>query len=385
MSIVESVGAIPLCDLNQQHESIAGELRDAIDAVIASGEFILGPQVREFERLAAEYCGTRHAVGCSSGTDALLMALMALEVGPGDEAITTPYTFFATAGAIWRLGARPVFVDIEHASFNIDPSQIEDAITPQTKAIVPVHLFGQTADMEPIIETARRHGLAVVEDAAQAIGADYRGQRAGSIGELGCFSFFPSKNLGCLGDGGMVTTNDDQLAERLRTLRKHGASQKYFHDRVGGNFRLDTIQAAVLAVKLRYLDSWNEARRRCAESYRDLVQQYSLGDCCVCLDELDGNKHVYQQFVVRVPDRNRLAEALKLAGVATAVYYPRPLHLQECFRSLGYREGDFPNSERASRETLALPMFPGLGLQQQAAVVQIIAQNTQVNGHAAAS
>jgi dTDP-4-amino-4,6-dideoxygalactose transaminase len=314
-------------------------------------------------------------VGVSSGTDALLVALMAEGIGPGDEVLTTPYTFFATAGSIARLGARPVFVDICPTSFNLDVSQLEARITPRTRAILPVHLYGQCADMDAILAIAGRHHLAVIEDAAQAIGAEIKGRRAGSMGHYGCFSFFPSKNLGGGGDGGMVVVQDAERAERLRVLRVHGSKPKYYHALIGGNFRLDTIQAAIVAAKLPHLDAWTAARQANAERYRQLFTAAGLvARGIVGLPYvLPDVRHIFNQFVIRVPDRDSLREWLKEHGVGNEVYYPVPLHLQECFAYLGYHAGDFPESERAARETLALPIYPELNAQQAAYVVDCVA------------
>jgi dTDP-4-amino-4,6-dideoxygalactose transaminase len=351
---------VPLLDLKAQYRPLRDEIREAIDRVLESQHFILGPEVTALEEEIAAYSQCNYGIGVSSGTDALLVALMALEIKPGDEVITTPYSFFATAGSIARLGATPVFVDIDPQTYNIDPAKIEAKITPHTRAIIPVHLYGQMAEMDSIMETARRHNLAVIEDAAQAIGAEYRGRRAGSIGDLGCFSFFPSKNLGGFGDGGMVVTNDAALAERVRILRAHGSSPKYYHKFIGGNFRLDALQAAVLRVKLQYLDEWTAARQRNAAAYRRLFADRS-GESQIRLpaDSVDG-RHIYNQFVIRVPRRDDLLAFLKSRQIGSAIYYPLPLHLQECFASLGYRPGDFPVSEAAARETLALPIYPEL-------------------------
>jgi dTDP-4-amino-4,6-dideoxygalactose transaminase len=350
---------VPSLDLKAQYATIKDEVRAAIDRVLESQEFILGSAVADLERRAAEYCGCAHGIGVSSGSDALLVALMALDVGAGDEVLTTPYTFFATAGAIWRLGARPVFVDIEPATYNIDPAKLERAITPKTKAILPVHLFGQCAEMEPIVEVARKHRIKVVEDAAQAIGAEYRGRRAGTLGDVGCFSFFPSKNLGAYGDGGLVTTNDAALADKLRVLRAHGSKPKYYHKLVGGNFRLDALQAAILGVKLTHLDEWHEGRQRAARFYDGALAGLAGLATPVVAPQ---RRHIYNQYVVRLSGgkRDAVAKRLAEAGVGTAVYYPLPLHIQECFRPLNHREGDFPESESAAKETLALPMFPEL-------------------------
>lgn len=360
---------VPLLDLKAQYAAIRAEVTAAVSAVMESQQFILGAQVTELERAVAEYSGCRHAVGVSSGTDALLVALMAEGIGPGDEVITSPFSFFATAGCVSRVGARPVFVDIEPASFNIDPAKLEAAVTPRTRAIIPVHLFGQMADMDPILDLAERHHLVVIEDAAQAIGAEYKGRRAGSIGHYGCFSFFPSKNLGGAGDGGMVTTNDDGKAERIRVMRNHGAKPKYFHHVIGGNFRLDTLQAAVLLVKLRHLDAWTAARQRNAGTYRRLFRESGVvgetTDAGGANDlglpvELPARRHIYNQFVIRVGRRDDLRALLTEREIGHEVYYPVPFHMQACFTGLGYRDGDFPASERAAREVLALPIYPEL-------------------------
>ncbi len=367
---------VPLLDLKAQYETIKDEVREAIDRVLASQRFILGPEVEAFEEEIAAYSQTKYGIGVSSGTDALLVSLMATGVGPGDEVITTPYTFFATAGSIARLHAKPVFVDIDPLTYNIDPEKIEAAITPRTKAIIPVHLYGQMADMDPIMEIAERHGLYVIEDAAQAIGAEYKGRRAGSVGHLGCFSFFPSKNLGGFGDGGMVVTNDADLAERVRILRVHGAKPKYYHHVVGGNFRLDAIQAAVLRVKLRHLDEWTAARQRNANRYRELFREAGLlerGEAITLPHDAGWGRHIYNQFVIRVPKRrDELKAYLGENGIGSAVYYPVPLHLQKCFADLGYKAGDFPESEKATHETLALPVYPELSAYQSAVVVDSI-------------
>jgi dTDP-4-amino-4,6-dideoxygalactose transaminase len=343
----------------------------------------------------ATYCHCQFGIGVSSGTDALLVSLMAIGIKPGDEVITSPYTFFATAGAIVRLGARPVFVDIDPLTYNLNPSAVEAVVTKRTRVIIPIHLFGQMAEMDPIMDVARRHNLYVIEDAAQAIGSEYKGRRAGSIGHLGCFSFFPSKNLGGIGDGGMVTTNDADLAKRVRLLRNHGHQPKYYNKAVGGNFRLDAIQAAVLRVKLKYLDEWTAARQRNAANYRRLFAEAGLSiesghdieltqaRGVVVPYEANGRRHIYNQFVIRSGPqgppfsggrRNALMAYLKEYGISTEIYYPVPMHLQECFASLGYKAGDFPASERATAQTLALPIYPELTEAMQRAVVEAIAE-----------
>ena len=360
-----------MLDLKAQHSAIRNDIHDAVERVLTSQHFILGPEVEALEHEIAGVCGARFAVGVSSGTDALLASLMAIQVGPGDEVITTPFSFFATAGVIARLGARPVFVDIDPATFNIDASRLESAVTPRTRAILPVHLFGRCADMEAITAVAERHGLDVIEDAAQAIGStDDRGRRAGTMGRAGCFSFFPSKNLGGAGDGGMVVTDDADLADRLRLLRVHGARPKYHHRILGGNFRLDALQAAILRVKLKHLPAWNEARRRNAAQYRVLFDSRGLPGRASLPSDVPG--HIYNQFVVRFRDRDRLQAVMQERGIQTEVYYPVPLHFQECFRDYGYRRGAFPEAESAAGEALALPVYPELTGARQAYVVDTI-------------
>ena len=368
---------VPLIDLKAQYAGLRDELRAAVDGVLESQRFILGPEVETLEAEIAAYCGAAHAIGVSSGTDALLVALMALDIGPGDEVVTTPFSFFATAGVVWRLGARPVFVDIEPHSFNLDPARLEAAITPRTRAIMPVHLFGQTASMEPIaaIACGSGDGVPVVEDAAQAIGADYRGQRAGSLGALGCFSFFPTKNLGGFGDGGMVTSGDPDLAARVRSLRNHGFAERYYNREVGGNFRLDALQAAVLRVKLGHLESWHEARRRNAARYNRLFEEAGLAGPESPVKtpvEAGHGRHIYHQYVVRCERRDELQAFLGERHIGSAVYYPVALHLQECFRELGAVEGDFPAAEQATREVLALPIYPELDDAGAAEVVEAV-------------
>ena len=371
---------VPLLNLSAQHEPIKKDLLAAFEQVLDNNNFILGSEVSELESRIAAYCQTRFGVGVSSGTDALLVSLMALDIQPGDEVITTPLSFFATVGAIVRLGAKPVFVDIEPETYNIDPSQLESAITPRTRAILPVHLYGQCADMNAIIDIATRHGLAVVEDAAQAIGAEYRdGRRAGSMGIAGCFSFFPSKNLGGMGDGGMVVTNDQDFADRVRILRVHGSKPKYYHRFVGGNFRLDTLQAAVLNVKLGYLDRWTALRQQHATLYEKLFHEAGLVNTLniilpKAVYQRDGvaHYHIYNQFVIAVSHRDELQSYLKSKGVGTEVYYPVPLHLQHCFKQLEHKEQDFPEAEQACKRLLALPVYPELEADQQYYVVQAI-------------
>ncbi|WP_447979335.1 DegT/DnrJ/EryC1/StrS family aminotransferase [Candidatus Nitrospira bockiana] len=372
---------VPLLDLKAQHQAIRKDLLAAFEQVLDRAHFILGEEVSELEARLADYCRTRHAVGVSSGTDALLIALMALGIGPGDEVITTPLSFFATAGAIVRTGAVPVFVDIDPDSFTLDPALIESAVTPRTRAVVPVHLYGQSADMAPILDVAARYGLAVVEDAAQALGAEYiDGRRCGSMGRVGCLSFFPSKNLGALGDAGMVVTNDDALAEKMRLLRVQGAKPKYYHHLVGGNFRLDTLQAAALTVKLPYLDRWTALRQRHARLYEELFAEAGLDGAVEGFSLPRAvyrgggilHDHIYNQFVIRVPDREALRARLTAEGIGTEIYYPLPLHRQPCLSHLGYQEGRLPEAERACREVLAIPIFPELTPQQQETVVRAI-------------
>jgi len=369
----ESIGVeVPLLDLSAQWATLREETLAAITRVCDSQRFILGAEVDALERELAAAIDVPHAIGVSSGTDALLAALMALGIGPGDEVVTSPYSFFATAGSIVRVGARPVFVDIDPVTFNIDPSGVEAAMTPRTKAIMPVHLYGQCADMPELMPMAARAGIPVIEDAAQAIGSRIGTRQAGTFGTIGCFSFFPSKNLGAFGDAGLVTTAEPALADRLRLLRNHGAEQQYLHRIVGGNFRIDALQAAVLRVKAPHLSAWTEARRRNADRYRALVAASRLEDRIGLPVERDGFHHIYNQFVVRVPRRDRVKEVLASRRIGTAIYYPVPFHLQECFASLGYRAGQFPHAEAAARETLALPVYPELSEAQQAAVVAAI-------------
>ncbi len=351
---------VPLLDLKPQYSVLKDEILSAISELCDSQQFILGPVVESFEQNVAKYCTSPYACGVSSGSDALLLALMAEKIGPGDEVITSAYTFFATAGAICRTGAKPVFVDIDPLSYTIDVKQIEEKISPRCKAIIPVHLYGQTADMQSIMALAKKHSLCVIEDACQAIGAECRGQQAGAIGEYGCLSFFPSKNLGGFGDAGMILSNDPQRDQLLKILRNHGMSPQYHHKLIGANFRIDALQATVLNIKLKYLDSWTESRQKNCADYCALLS--SCPDI-VCPQEAEwSTRNVCNQFVIRIKDgrRDKIWDGLKSAGVGCAVYYPIPLHLQECFQELGYRENDFPASEAAANETLALPIYPEL-------------------------
>jgi len=357
---------VKLLDLQGQYLPLRNEIRRALDEVCDAQALILGPHVEKFEKHLAEYCQTKHAIGVSSGTDALLCALMGLGIQPGDEVICPSFTFFATAGSIARLGAKPVFAEIDPTTFNLDPNQIEKKITPRTRAIMPVHLFGQLADMEAINEIACRHGLKVIEDAAQAIGAKRNGKPACSHGFAGCLSFYPTKNLGAFGDAGAICTNDDAFAETCRLLRVHGSGHQYHHKLIGGMFRLAAMQAAVLEVKLKYLDGWHEGRRRNAKIYDKLL----AGSKVVTPKIEPENWSIYNQYVIRVPDRDKVKERLGKAGVGSAIYYPIPLHLQECFAYLGVKEGDLPESERACREVLALPIYPELREEQVRYVAQ---------------
>ncbi|MPZ76501.1 MAG: aminotransferase class V-fold PLP-dependent enzyme [Deltaproteobacteria bacterium] len=362
---------VPLLDLQAQYAPIRAEIRAAMDRVCDAQHFILGPEVSALEEEVAQFCGARFGVGVSSGTDALLVALMAAGVGPGDEVITSSFTFFATAGVIVRLGARPVFVDIDAGTFNLKSEEVQTKLTSCTKAIVPVHLFGLCAELSSILEIAGDRGIHVIEDAAQAIGAgDRLGRSAGTIGDMGCFSFFPSKNLGAFGDAGMIVTNDADLAESLRVLRVHGGKPKYYHRVVGGNFRLDALQAAVLRVKLKHLTAWTEARRRNAQRYRELFAESGLQSQVTLPQDTPG--HIYNQFVIRVPRRDELRSFLRQNGVETEIYYPVPLHLQDCFADLGYRKGELPESEKAAAQVLALPIYPELLMEQQRHVVEQI-------------
>lgn len=383
---------VPLLDLKAQYAAIRADIDRAIAEVMESQHFILGRHVQECESAIAEYSACTHAIGVSSGTDALLACLMVEGIGPGDEVITTPYTFFATAGTIARVGAKPVFVDISSETYNIDTAQIASKITARTRAIIPIHLYGQMADMESIMELARKHQLVVIEDAAQAIGAEDKGRRAGSIGHYGCLSFFPSKNLGAVGDAGMVVTNDPQRAANLARIRAHGAKPKYYHQVVGGNFRLDTLQASVVKAKLKYLDSWTLARQQNAARYDRLFQESGLRVAStsqyqsngsgghkadnekphIYLPKVVADRHIFNQYIIRTARRDELKAALNEKGISTEIYYPVPMHLQECFSSLGHQVGSFPESESAAKETLALPIYPELSDEQARYVVACV-------------
>ena len=367
---------VPLLDLARVHEPLQDQLQAAIACVCQSGRFINGPDCQRLEAAIARVCAADHAVGCASGSDALLLALMAAGVGPGDEVILPSFTFFATAGAVWRLGARPVFVDIEPASFNIDPQQVETALTPATRAILPVHLFGQCAEMEPLCRIAETNSLIVIEDAAQAIGAGYQGRPAGSLGQVGCFSFYPTKNLGGMGDGGMLTTSDGELAERLRLLRAHGMQPRYHHRQAGINSRLDSLQAAVLGVKLPYLARWTIDRQRNARRYTEMLSDASLAGAVGLPRALADREHVWNQYTIRVGHgrRDPLRDHLAAAGIGTEIYYPVPLHRQECFAHLDYAEGSLPETEKAAGEVLSLPIYPGLTEAEQRVVVARISE-----------
>jgi dTDP-4-amino-4,6-dideoxygalactose transaminase len=367
---------VPFIDLVPQFQSMSAEVMAAVERVLSEQKFILGDEVAALEAEVAAYCDARHGIGCNSGTDALILALQALDIGPGDEVITTPFSFFATASAICRAGATPVFADIQPETFNIDPDAVEAAITPNTRAILPVHLFGQCADMEPLQRLATHHGLAIIEDACQAIGADYRGRRAGVLGHVGCFSFFPTKNLGGAGDGGMMTTDDAELAKRLKRLRVHGDAGQYEHVELGMNSRLDALQAAVLRVKLQQLDHWTTARQQNARRYFELFRQSGLTELLVLPKALPERRHVYNQFCVRVRHglRDKVQQELRARNVGCAVYYPKPLHLQTCFAHLGCRPGQFPEAEAASKSVLALPIYPELPAAHLVRVVDVLTE-----------
>lgn len=376
LSINQGPEPVPMIDLVEQHQSIREDVFAAVEQVLDSQKFVLGEVVEQFEQEVADYCDSRFAIGCASGTDALMLALKALGIGRGDEVITTPYSFFATASAITRCGARPVFVDIDPITFNLCPIAVESAITSRTRAIMPVHLYGQCADMEPLWRLSVRHGLAIVEDACQAIGAGYRGRKTGVLGNVGCFSFFPTKNLGGAGDGGMMTTDDKDVAARLKRLRVHGDLGGYRHVEVGMNSRLDALQAAILSVKLKHLDEWSSARQQNAMRYTLLLGEQGLM-ARMDLPAVDTDcDHVYNQYCVRVHDglRDQVLSGLRERQVGCAIYYPKPLHLQECFLYLGYKEGQFPEAERAAAESLALPIYPELGIHRQQRVAEALSE-----------
>jgi dTDP-4-amino-4,6-dideoxygalactose transaminase len=364
---------VPMLDLSEQYASLKEEVLTKMDQVMSSSRFILGENVKTLEADIASYSGVKYGIGVANGSDALHISLQACGVSEGDEVITTPFTFFATAGAIARAGATPVFVDIDPVTFNIDPSKIEGAITEKTKAIIPVHLYGQTADMDPIREIAEKHNLYIVEDAAQAIGATYKGRKTGELGDTACFSFFPTKNLGAYGDAGMVVTNNEDLAEKMRVIRVHGSKPKYYHHVLGYNSRLDELQAAVLNVKFKHLDKWSKLRREHASAYTNLLKS-ELGDTVTTPVEVEDRFHVFHQYTLRVKDRDKLQEFLKENGVDSMVYYPLPLHVQPVFKELGYKEGDFPESDKAAKEAISLPMFPELKKEQIEYVVETIAK-----------
>lgn len=374
-----SAMSVPLLDLRRQYAPLKAQCLAAMEEVADSQALILGPRTEAFEKAVAEYCGAPHAIGCSSGTDAQLVLLMALGVGPGDVVVTTPYTFFATAGCVARLGATPVFVDIDPHTFNLDVRQLAELLnrTANVKAIIPVHLFGQCADMAAILDLGKTHGVPVLEDAAQALGARHPLGHAGALGQAGWFSFYPTKNLGAFGDAGMVVCHDDALAAKMRTLRNHGMEPRYFHPLIGGNFRIDALQSAILHIKLPHLDSWSAGRRDRAAYYRREMERAGLlGHLTLPVESWPGGElqHIYNQFVVRTPRRDALRAHLTARGIGTEIYYPLPLHQQECFRYLGYKTGDFPESERAAQESLALPIFPELTEAEQAEVVAALAE-----------
>ena len=376
------MSSIPLLDLKAQFAPLRDEIRTAIDEIVESQRFILGPVVEQFEEQIAGYVGAAHAVGCASGTDALILALAGLEIGPGDHVVTTPFSFFSTASCAYKVGARPVFVDIDPDSFNLNPELVERAIGPKTRAILPVHLFGRSCEMEPLLEIAERRSLAIVEDAAQALGATYdstalgRTAHCGTMGRAGCYSFFPSKNLGGFGDGGMIVTDDAELADRLRLLRVHGGRQMYHHQWIGWNSRLDALQAAVLRVKLPHLDTWSGGRASNASRYDELFAASGMVDAGHVRVPARGQNstHIYNQYTLRVRQRDGLKQHLDNLGIGNSIYYPKPLHLQPCFHELGYREGDFPASESASREVLSLPVFPELAPEKLERIVDAIAR-----------
>ncbi len=372
---------VPLLDLSAQYAPLREQILATIERVCDSQRFIMGPEITSLEHELATRIGVKHAVAVSSGTDALLLALMALDIGPGDEVVTTTYSFFATAGAISRVGATPVLVDIDPVTYNIDPQALAAAITARTKAVLPVHLYGLCADMDAIVAIANRAGVPIIEDAAQAIGSIYKGSPAGGMGAFGCFSFFPSKNLGAFGDAGLVTTNDAALAKKAQLLRMHGMEPKYIHHLIGGNFRCDALQAAILRVKAPHLAAWTEARRLNARRYIALFREAGLPERVLLPVEPQGSYHIYNQFVLRVPHRNKLKAFLDQRGIGNEIYYPVPFHLQPCFASLGYARGAFPHAELAADQTIAIPIYAELSLDQQRTVVGAIAEFLGAGGH----
>lgn len=377
---------VPLCDLQAQYQALQPQLEAAVLRVLASGQVILGPDVAALEDELSRYCGVGFGIGCGSGTEALSLAIAGLEIGPGDEVLVPTFTFFATAGSICRAGARPVFLDIDPVTFNLDPALVEAKITPRTRAIMAVHLFGQCADMEPLWRIAEKHGLYIIEDAAQALGAEYQGKRAGSLGAAGCLSFYPTKNLGAYGDAGLVVTGDPQWAQRMRCLRVHGMEPKYYHQHLGWNARIDTVQAALLRVKVPYLDRWIEARQAAAARYDALIDELGLGDFLARPVAMPGRRHTYNQYVVRVGDNRRdgLVQQLKAEKIGCEIYYPVPLHLQECLAHLGHKAGEFPVAEEACKSVLALPMFPEISHEQQRRVIESCAAFAQQRARRAA-
>jgi dTDP-4-amino-4,6-dideoxygalactose transaminase len=374
VAVQENVSSLHFLDLGQQFEQIRAEVMRAVTQVLETQRFVLGPEVEQLETEISNYVGCRFAVACASGTDALILALLAMDIGPGDEVITTPFTFVATASAIIRAGAEPVFADIDPKTYNLDPDKLAAVVSPKTRAVIPVHLFGLAAEMHPIMDAARHYGIAVIEDAAQAIGAAYYGRNLGTIGSMGCFSFFPSKNLGGAGDGGIVTTNDADHADRLRLLRVHGSRRKYEYDILGMNSRLDALQAAILRVKLNYLDDWTEQRRRNADRYRGFFSQFHTDSHVVLPEEPNATRHVYNQFTIRCKERDALRAHLHREGIPTEIYYPHPLHLQPAFRYLHYKEGSLPHAESTAGEVLSLPVYPELREDQQRRIAHAVAR-----------
>ncbi|HWJ76489.1 MAG TPA: DegT/DnrJ/EryC1/StrS family aminotransferase [Niallia sp.] len=365
---------VPMLDLSEQYHELRDEIIKNLDEVMGSSRFILGDNVKKLEKDIASYSNAEYGVGVANGSDALHISLQACGVSEGDEVITTPFTFFATAGAIARAGAKPVFVDIEEDTFNIDPKKIEEAITEKTKAIIPVHLYGQTADMDPIREIAAKHNLYIIEDAAQAIGAKYKDRMVGELGDTACFSFFPTKNLGAYGDAGMVVSSNQELAEKMQVIRVHGSKPKYYHHVLGYNSRLDELQAAILNIKFKHLDKWIDARRTAANNYTSLIEEKAKDAGIITPIVKEDRFHVFHQYTLRVPQRDELQKHLAENGIASMIYYPLPLHIQPVFKELGYKEGDFPVSEKATKEAISLPMFPELKREQQVYVVEKIAE-----------